>query len=227
MTALMRRFRQISNLVSRHNPPREYSVRVGHPIANRTGESSQGLCPGGIREPYSVDNRSDCGPSSGSDRSTSGSSAENPTIASALLEASQHQWGRAQRTLEEALRARPGDTDLDSCLSDIRGARRCLRQIARFPRDASLYLEVGRLYLNLELGDDALWAFSEALRLEPNLADAHFFMALEYLYRGEKAAARRSHARAKNLNHSLPDWIEMERFIDRVDTLSSRLGLED
>ncbi|MHB1007508.1 MAG: hypothetical protein ACYC3S_17980 [Chloroflexota bacterium] len=73
-------------------------------------------------------------------------------------------------------------------MAEVRAVRRLLRQIEKRPRDDTLYLELGRLYLRLELGNEALEAFTRVTEMQPDLALAYHFRALEYLYRGKKAA---------------------------------------
>ena len=76
----------------------------------------------------------------------------------------------------------------------------------RRPRDATLHLELGRLYFGLELGDQAAAEFRKAIELEPTLAEAHFHLALEHLFRGEEEASRERLARAAELRPEVPSY---------------------
>jgi len=98
-------------------------------------------------------------------------------------------WARAQRLLEDVTR-RDHDRELRSYLEEVRAVRRAQRQLMRRPRDAALHIELGRLYFGLELGDQAAAEFSRAIELEPTLVDGHFYLALEYMFRGEEKASR-------------------------------------
>ncbi len=114
-------------------------------------------------------------------------------------------WARAQRLLEDVTR-RDRDRELLSYLDEVRAVRRTQRQLKRRPRDASLHVELGRLYFGLELGDQAAAEFSRAIELEPTLAEAHFYLALEHLFRDEEQASRESLARVARLRPEVPSY---------------------
>jgi tetratricopeptide (TPR) repeat protein len=120
-----------------------------------------------------------------------------------------HDWGRAQRGLDELVRLEPKGEGA-AYLSEVRAIRRCQRQLARRPRDPHLHLELGRLYFGLELGDDALHEFEQAVKVEPELAEGHFYLAVEYLFRDDDAAAREACGRARELNPELPSFEDLE-----------------
>ena len=135
-------------------------------------------------------------------------------LAAALSYVEGHRWAEAQRTLETLLRS-GRNPQAEQYLAEIRAIRRCLRQLRKWSRDASLHLELGWLYFGLELGGDAAQAFGQAVALEPKLASAHYGLALEYLFEGKVAAARRASARACALNNELPSFGELERTLER------------
>jgi Tfp pilus assembly protein PilF len=114
-------------------------------------------------------------------------------------------WARAQRLLEDALR-REHDEELAHYLDEVRAVRRIQRQLSRWPRDAMLRLELGRLYFGLELGEQAADEFRRVVALEPTLPDGHFYLALEHLFRGEEALSRESLARAAELRPGVPSF---------------------
>src|SRR3990172_7816555 len=68
----------------------------------------------------------------------------NPLLDEALGQIKYRQWARAQRALEQ-LAAGKRVSEAAQYLGEVRAVRRCLRQIEKRPRDASLYLELGRL----------------------------------------------------------------------------------
>jgi tetratricopeptide (TPR) repeat protein len=131
------------------------------------------------------------------------------TAVTALAQArdlvARYDWAHAQRLLEEAS-SRGLDDELRAYLTEIRAIRRVLRQLRRRPRDAQLHLELGRLYFGLELGDAALSEFNRAIALEPTLAEAHFGLALEYLFRDEEDPCRASLARAALYRSTIPSY---------------------
>ncbi|MHB1005015.1 MAG: tetratricopeptide repeat protein [Chloroflexota bacterium] len=141
--------------------------------------------------------------------------------ASTLLEEAmghirQRRWGSAQRSLERLGGERPGSEPTE-LIAEVRAIRRCLRQLEKRPREAILHVELGRLYFGLELGDDALASFSRAAELEPDLAIAHHLLALEYLYRGNRAAARRECEWAHALEPDLPSFTDLLREFEHVE----------
>jgi len=119
------------------------------------------------------------------------------------------EWGRAQRALEELVR-RDAECEAGAYLAEVRAVRRCLRQLNRRPRDPQLHLELGRLYFGLELGDEALHEFKQVVQIEPSLAEGHFYLAVEYLFRGDEEAARGACERARQLNPDLPSYDVLE-----------------
>ncbi len=114
-------------------------------------------------------------------------------------------WARAQRLLEELTRQNR-DRELIAYLEEIRAVRRTRRQLMRRPRDAALHVEHGRLCFGLELGDLAAAEFSRAIELEPTLAEAHFYLALEHMFRDDEKASRESLARAAELRPEVPSY---------------------
>ncbi len=86
----------------------------------------------------------------------------------------------------------------------MRAVRRQLRVLGKWPRDAQAHLALGRAYFELGLGTDAEEAFGQARALAPEEPTAHFFLALEYAYRGDLAAAERSYAAAQARSDNLP-----------------------
>jgi tetratricopeptide (TPR) repeat protein len=127
------------------------------------------------------------------------------TLAQAEALVGREDWARAQRLLEEAIR-RDHDPELISYLEDVRGVRRAQRRLLRRPRDASLHVELGRLYFGLELGDQAAAELRRAIEIEPTLVDAHFYLALEHLFRDEEEASRKCLARAAALRPEVPSY---------------------
>lgn len=114
-------------------------------------------------------------------------------------------WARAQRLLEDVTH-RYRDRELLSYLDEVRAVRRAQRQIRRRPRDAALHVELGRLYFGLDLGAQAAAEFSRAIELDPMLAEAHFYLALEHLFRDEEQASRESLARVAELRPEVPSY---------------------
>jgi tetratricopeptide (TPR) repeat protein len=119
-------------------------------------------------------------------------------------------WARAQRLLEEVIRQEPDD-ELSVYLGEVRAVRRTLRQLRRRPRDATLHLELGRLYFGLELGEQAEAEFKRVVTLESTLPEGHFCLALEYLFRDDEFSSRQSHARAVELRPDLPTFESLRR----------------
>ena len=131
--------------------------------------------------------------------------ATSQTLAQAAELVGREDWARAQRLLEEATRRDP-DRELASYLDEIRALRRTRRRLVRRPRDAALHVELGRLYFGLELGSQAAEELRRALELEPTMAEAHFYLALEHLFRGEEEASRGFLARAAELRPDVPSY---------------------
>ncbi len=125
---------------------------------------------------------------------------------------SREDWARAQRLLEDVTR-RDRDPELLSYLEEVRAVRRVQRQLVRRPRDAALHVELGRLYFGLELGDQAAVEFSRAIELEPTLAEAHFYLALEHLFRDDEQASRESLARTAELRPDVPSYETLLRLL--------------
>ena len=142
--------------------------------------------------------------------------AADSKLSEALAHIRERRWGPAQRVLEEAVR-RGQSGDAGKYLAEVRAIRRCLRQLERRPRDAILHVELGRLYFGLELGDDALASFSRAVELQPDLAVAHHLLALEYLYRGNRAVARRECEWAHAIEPELPSFADLEREFEHIE----------
>ena len=86
----------------------------------------------------------------------------------------------------------------------MRAVRRQLRVLAKWPRDVPAHLALGRAYFELDLGPDAEHAFAQARRLAPEAPAPHVLLTLEYVYRGDLAAAERSHAAAQARGADLP-----------------------
>lgn len=116
-------------------------------------------------------------------------------------------WSHAQRELELAARAEPVGPAVED-LASVRAARRQLRLLAKWPRDPGLYVALGRAYLELELGEEAEGAFRRAIALAPEEPAAHFYLALEYAYRGACGEAASAYARAQALADGLPPFAE-------------------
>ena len=119
-----------------------------------------------------------------------------------------HQWNRAQRALELAARARP-DGPAPADLASVRMVRRQLRVLAKWPRDAPAHVELGRAYMELELGEDAERAYLRAAALAPAEPAAYVYLALEYAYRGATAEAERAYAEARARADGLPPLADL------------------
>lgn len=146
-------------------------------------------------------------------------------LAEALELLRARQWASAQRLLEEIAR-RERTAEVAQYLAEVRAVRRYLRQLVKWPRDASLHLELGWLYFGLELGGEALESFDRAAELNPNLASAYYGMALEHLFRDEVAAARRASAIAHDLNPEFSSFGELQDTFERADR-NARRGAVD
>jgi len=120
-----------------------------------------------------------------------------------LHQAAAHCWNRAQRALECAARAAP-DGPAAADLASVRAVRRQLRVLAKWPRDVPAHLALGRAYFELGLGPDAEHAFAQAGALAPEAPAPHVLLTLEYVYRGDLAAAERSYAAAQARDADLP-----------------------
>jgi tetratricopeptide (TPR) repeat protein len=127
------------------------------------------------------------------------------TLAQAAELIGREDWARAQRLLEDATRRNP-DKEIASYLEEVRAVRRTRRRLARWPRDAALRTDLGRLYFGLELGDQAAMELRRAIELEPTSAEAHFYLALEHLFREEEAISREHLARAAALRPDVPSY---------------------
>ena len=125
------------------------------------------------------------------------------------LEARRHikrrAWGHSQRALEEAARRDP-DCPAAQDLKSVRIIRRALHRVARWPSDVETHLDLGRAYFDLDLGDDALGEFVLVQHLAPRRYEGFALATLEYLYRGEYAAAMAAWQRAQNLRADLPGF---------------------
>ena len=133
----------------------------------------------------------------------------DPQLERGLVHIQQYQWSRAQRALEEAIR-HDQSGEAKAYLADVRAVRRHLRQLDRWPRDPLLHLQLGRLYFGLELGDRALEEFRRVVQLDPEMAEGHFHLALEHLFRGEEEQARHAAKIANDLNPELPSYEALE-----------------
>jgi tetratricopeptide (TPR) repeat protein len=94
-------------------------------------------------------------------------------------------------------------------LEEVRAVRRYLRQLDKYPRDARLHLELGMLYFKLELGNEALQEWSRAVELEPELAQAHYCLGVEYYFRGQMEESRQSCEKTNHLDPSLPTFEDL------------------
>ena len=122
-----------------------------------------------------------------------------------LLLAQRHDWNRAQRELELAARGTP-DGLAAKDLASVRAARRQLRVLQKWPRDAQAHVQLGRSYMELGLGEDAEAAFRRAIALAPEEPAGYFHLALEYAYRGSLAEAEQAYAEARVRVAGLPDF---------------------
>jgi len=116
-----------------------------------------------------------------------------------------HRWNWAQRELERAVRANTDGPARDDLVS-VRAVRRHLRILAKWPRDAVVHLELGRCYMELDLGEDAEWAFQWAITLAPRDPAGYYYLALEYCYRGADAEAERVYAEVRSLVETAPPF---------------------
>ncbi len=114
-------------------------------------------------------------------------------------------WNWAQRELELAVRAAP-DSPAGEDLASVRAVRRHLPALAKWPWDAGVYVELGRCYMELDLGQDAERAFRRAITLAPRDPAAYYYLALEYCYRGADAEAERVYTDARSLVETLPSF---------------------
>ena len=62
---------------------------------------------------------------------------------------------------------------------------------SRFPDDASIYSEIGRILILLSQRDEAFAALKKAAELDPKLSDPHYLLAGLYRERGDAQAAER------------------------------------
>lgn len=122
-----------------------------------------------------------------------------------LAMARSHRWNWAQRELERAVRERPNGPAVED-LNSVRAVRRQLRILQKWPRDGAVYLHPGRVYMELGLGEDAERAFRQATKLAPKVPAGYFFLAMEYAYRREFAAAEDMYVRARALDEGLPPF---------------------
>jgi tetratricopeptide (TPR) repeat protein len=150
---------------------------------------------------------------------------EAPVSNHFLVEALAHiqvcQWGRAQRSLYQAERDDPSG-EAHQYLDEVRAIRRCLRHLEQYPRDVQFHLQLGVLFFQLELGDEALRAWGRAVELDPDLAEGHFYLALEYYFRGDLDKARQHCEQASLLNPALPTFEELQK---RIETEQSHIDL--
>jgi len=128
-----------------------------------------------------------------------------PHHALGLRMAEDQRWSWAQRELELATREAPGGP-ATADLASVREARRQLRVLRKWPRDVPAQLALGRCYFELGLGAEAETLFRRVLDLAPTEAEAPYFLALEYAYRGEWAVAEGYYARACALAPGLPPF---------------------
>jgi tetratricopeptide (TPR) repeat protein len=122
-----------------------------------------------------------------------------------LVEA--HRWNRAQRELERAM-STATDESAAADLASVRGVRRQLRVLQKWPSDVPAHLALGRCYFELGLGEDAEAAFRRALTLAPDEPAAPYFLALEFAFRGEWTVAEGYYARARALAPELPPFAD-------------------
>ncbi|MHB1415623.1 MAG: tetratricopeptide repeat protein [Chloroflexota bacterium] len=140
----------------------------------------------------------------------------DPLLEEAMGYVSARQWGRAQQLLERGIReGRSGDFGV--YLSEVRAIRRCERQLRKWPRDETLYLELGRRYFALDLGEEALSEFSRAIELNPGLAEAHHALALEYLFENNEEAACHAATKANELDPSLPTFAALQEALAEAE----------
>ena len=109
-----------------------------------------------------------------------------------------HRWNWAQRELERAA-STATDEAAAADLASVRGVRRQLRVLQKWPRDVPAHLALGRCYFELGLGADAEATFRHVLTLAPDEPAAPYFLALEYAFRGEREVAEGYYARARAL----------------------------
>jgi len=118
-----------------------------------------------------------------------------------------HRWNWAQRELERAI-STATDEAAAADLASVRGVRRQLRVLQKWPRDVPAHLALGRCYFELGLGADAEDTFRRVLTLAPDEPAAPYFLALEYAFRGEREVAEGYYARARALAPDLPSFAD-------------------
>ncbi len=132
----------------------------------------------------------------------------DPRLTYPLAQIAAHRFGPAQRALEALVRVEHHATAAEY-LEDLRALRYCLRRVEKRPLDAGLRLELGMHYFALEMGEEAQHEWERALDLDPSLVQAHSFLAVEHLFRGNVAEARRAYSRACALDPTLPGFAEL------------------
>ena len=116
-----------------------------------------------------------------------------------------HRWNWAQRALEQAVRISPQGPAADD-LASVRAVRRQLRLLQKWPRDAGAHVELGRCYLELDMGEAAAAEFRRVIALAPAEPAAYFYLALEYAYRGALGEAEQAYAQAQARVAGLPPF---------------------
>ena len=133
--------------------------------------------------------------------------SDDPHHQRGLSMARAHRWNWAQRELEIAVRRLPDGPAADE-LETVRQTRRYLRVLKKRPRDAQLNLSLGKCYFELDMGEDAEEYFRRASNLAPQNAEAYYFLALEYCYRGLYEDAEHYYTKARALVVQLPPFTE-------------------
>lgn len=85
------------------------------------------------------------------------------------------------------------------------------RSIALDPSNPEAHLQLGILYTDQHLYDQSLPEYQAALRLNPNLADAHFRLGRYYLHAGEKDKAEGEFTTFKKLQAEHQAEVDKER----------------
>lgn len=104
-----------------------------------------------------------------------------------------------------------GDAQEDA-VSQLQLAEGELVAAVRASEDAKAFMLLGRAYFYAEMDAKAVDAFEAALRLDPSLSRAHFFIGLVHGYAGELDNAEQSFRRAAALDDEDPDiFVELGR----------------
>lgn len=94
----------------------------------------------------------------------------------------------------------------------VAGVRRWSR-----PADAGAYLHLALSYTEAGRNQEAIEALKNAIRIEPNHAEAHYALGLAYLTVGDRGSALAEHKRLKELDPHLADEL-----MDYIDKQSSK-----